>query len=368
MDIRANLAVIPDPRIERCKKHQLVDILLLCIIAMVCRVESIEDITFFGLAHIKWLKQYLALPHGIPSPDTILRVLGRIDHKKFEACFLDWTHGYFRERVQPGSVIAFDGKTVRGSATETEKGIHLVSAWADQLGLVLGQEKTSEKSNEITAIPRLLAALDVSGCVVTIDAMGCQKKIAGDIIRGKGDYVLALKENHPEVYAEVTALFPEEELGEAEYAEITKDHGRIEKREAWLCKDVTWFEGKEDWPGLKAFGCIRSSRTIKDVTTIEYRYFLTSLTDTTQFAHSVRAHWGIENKLHWTLDVAFREDYARNRKDHSASNLAVLRKITLNLLRLEPTEKYGKQKLSLNRKRLYASYNPDFLLKILCNL
>ena len=198
--------------------------------------------------------------------------------------------------------------------------------------------------------------------------MGCRKKIAGDIITGKGDYVLTLKENHPEAYAEVTAVFPGEELGEAEYTEISKDHVRIEKREAWLCKDITWFEGKKDWPGLKAFGCIRSGRTVKEVTTVVYRYFLTSLTDTTQFAHSVRAHWGIENKLHRTLDVAFREDYARNRKDHSAANLAVLRKITLNLLRLEPTEKYGKQKFSLNRKRLYASYNPEFLLKILCNL
>jgi predicted transposase YbfD/YdcC len=368
MDIRANLAIIPDPRIERCKKHLLVDILLLCIIGMVCGVESIEDITFFGATHLEWLKQYLALPHGIPSADTILRVLGRIDHTKFEECFLAWTQGYFRERVKPGSVIAIDGKTVRGSATETERGIHLVSAWADELGLVLGQVKTAEKSNEITAIPELLAALDLSGCIITIDAMGCQKQIAADIMQGKGDYVLALKENHPETYAEGSALFDEKDLGEAEYTETTKDHGRIEKREAWLYRDLAWFEGREDWPGLKAFGCIRSSRTIKEVTTIEYRYFLTSLTDAAQFAHSVRAHWGIENKLHWTLDVVFREDYARNRKDHSAANLAVLRKITLNLIRLESTEKLGKQKLSLGRKRLYASYNPDFLLNILFNL
>jgi predicted transposase YbfD/YdcC len=368
MDLRASLAIIPDPRIERCKKHYLSDILLLCIVAMVCGVESVEDIHFFGITHIEWLKRYLALPHGIPSADTILRVLGRINHTKFEECFLAWTRGYFRERVEPGSVIAIDGKTVRGSATETTRGIHLVSAWADSLGLVLGQVQTAEKSNEITAIPQLLAALDVAGCVVTIDAMGCQKHIAGDITRGKGDYVLALKENHPEVYGEVTALFPETELGEAEYTETTKDHGRIERREAWLYQDIGWFAGNKDWAGLKAFGCIRSSRTIQGNTTTVYRYFLTSLTDTAQFARSVRAHWGIENKLHWTLDVAFREDYARNRKDHSAANLAVLRKITVNLLRLEPTEKYGKQKFSLGRKRMYASYNPEFLLKILCNL
>ena len=170
MDIRANLAIIPDPRIERCKKHLLTDILLLCIIAMVCGVECIEDINFFGITHLKWLKQYLVLPHGIPSADTILRVLGRINHTKFEECFRNWTQGYFRERVRPGSVIAIDGKTIRGSATETGKGIHLVSAWANELGLVLGQVKTAEKSNEITAIPELLAALDVKGCIITIDA------------------------------------------------------------------------------------------------------------------------------------------------------------------------------------------------------
>ena len=368
MDIRASLAIIPDPRIERCKKHLLTDILLLCIIAMVCKVESVEDIPFFGSAHLNWLKKYLVLPHGIPSADTILRVLARIDHKKFEECLMNWTHGYFRERVQPGSVIAIDGKTVRGSGKKEGKGIHLVSAWADELGLVLGQVRTGEKSNEITAIPQLLSALDISGCVITIDAMGCQKQIASDITQGKGDYVLALKENHPEVYAEAKELFHEAGLGEAEYTEVTKDHGRIEKREAWLYKDLAWFEGLKNWDGLKAFGCIRSSRTINERTTTEYRYFLTSLADATQFAHAVRRHWGIENKLHWTLDVVFREDYARNRKDHSAANLAALRKITLNLIRLEPTEKIGNQKLSVNRKRLYASYNADFLLNILCNL
>ena len=367
MDIRTSLSSIPDPRIERRKKHLLVDILLLCIIAMVCRVETVEDIVFFGVTHLAWLKQYLSLPNGIPSADTILRVLARIDSKKFEESFLSWTSGYFKERVKPGSVIAIDGKAARGSASEEKKAVHLVSAWADEMALVLGQVQTEEKSNEITAIPELLAALDLTGCIVTIDAMGCQKAIVRDIIEQKGDYVLALKGNHPETCREVEELFEGSGLGEPEYSEVTKDHGRIEQREAWLCTDISWFAGKEQWEGLQGFGCVRSSRTVKGVTTIEKRYFLTSLTDVTQFARSVRAHWGIENKLHWTLDVAFREDYARNRKDHSAANLAVLRKITLNLLRLEPTEKYRTQKLSLNRKRLYAAYDPEFLLKILLN-
>ena len=169
-----------------------------------------ETITFFGITHIQWLKQYLALPNGIPSTDTILRVLARIDHTKFEECFLNWMRGW--ERSQLGYGIAIDGKTVRGSTTESERGIHLVSAWANELGLVLGQVKTAEKSNEITAIPQLLATLDLAGCIVTIDTMGCQKQIASDIKRGKGDYVLALRENHPEVYAEVTELFLQNDL------------------------------------------------------------------------------------------------------------------------------------------------------------
>jgi predicted transposase YbfD/YdcC len=349
----------------------LVDILLLCIIAMVCGVESVEDIAFFGITHEKWLKKYLELANGIPSADTLLRVLSRIDSKKFEASFLSWTRGYFKERVTDGAVIAIDGKTVRGSGSEERKAIHIVSAWADEMGLVLGQVQTSEKSNEITAIPDLIRALDISGCIVTIDAMGCQKDIAQDIVERKGGYVLSLKENHPQVYGEARELFAEIDTSRQSfpyYSEITKDHGRIEKREAWLSQDLSWFADREQWAGLKGLGCIRSTRTIKGVTTTETRYYLTSVTNVEQFARAVRTHWGIENKLHWTLDIAFREDYARNRKDHSAANLAVLRKITLNLIRLEPTEKYNTQKLSLNRKRLYASYDPVFLLKILLNL
>jgi predicted transposase YbfD/YdcC len=334
-------------------------------------MENVEDIVFFGETHEDWLRKYLALPNGIPSADTILRVLSRIDRRKFEGCFLSWTCGYFRERVHAGSVIAVDGKTVRGSACEERKAVHVVSAWADQMGLVLGQVQTEEKSNEITAIPALLEALDIAGCIVTIDAMGCQKAIAQAIVAKRGGYTLALKENHPEIYEEARKLF--EDIDEPgcsfpRHTEVTKDHRRIEKREAWLCTDVSWFAGLAAWMGLMAMGCIRSTRTEKGVVTTELRYYLTTLTDAGEFARSVHSHRGIENKVHWVLDVAFREDYARNRKDHSAANLAIVRKITLNLLRLEPTEKYGKRKLSLNRKRLYASYKPDFLLKILCNL
>jgi predicted transposase YbfD/YdcC len=228
--------------------------------------------------------------------------------------------------------------------------------------------QTEDQSNEITAIPQLLAALDIAGCIVTIDAMGCQKEIAKDSISTKGEYVRSFKENYLETHREVQELFEERSMSEAGYSEATKDHGRAEKREARLSTDIPWFAGKKQWKGLQGFGCICSSRAVKGKTTTEQRYFLTSLAGAAQFSRSVRTYWGIENKLHWTLDVAFREGYARNRKDHSAADMAVLQKITLNLIRLEPTEKYRTQKRSLNRKRLYASYNPDFLLNILLNL
>jgi hypothetical protein len=193
MDIRANLAIIPDPRTDRCKKHYLADILLLCIIAAVCGVESVEDISFFGITRIQWLKQYLVLPHGIPSADTILRVLARIGRTKFEEIFTNWARGHFTERAQLGPVIAVDGKTIRGSAGETGKAAHLVGARANELSLVLGQVNTTEESNEATAVPGSLAALDAAGCIVTIDVMGCQKHTAGGIIQGKGGMFCPLK-------------------------------------------------------------------------------------------------------------------------------------------------------------------------------
>jgi predicted transposase YbfD/YdcC len=207
MDMRTELALIPDPRIDRCKKHHWVDILLVCIIAMVCGIENVEDIAFFGETHQAWLKKYLTLPNGTPSADTIPRVLGRIDYRKFQEWFRSWTHGYCTERMSAGSVIAIDGKTVRGSAREERKAIHIVSAWAAELGLALGQVQTEEQSNEIMAIPALLGALDISGCIVTIDARGHQKAIAQDIVAQQGGYTRALNETHPEVYAEAPELF-----------------------------------------------------------------------------------------------------------------------------------------------------------------
>ena len=368
MDIREKLEEIPEPRMERCRKHNLVDILLLCIIAMICGETDVESIAFFGECNKQWLKDYLKLPNGIPSADTILRVLSRIDSKRFEDCLRSWMSGYFRDRVQAGSVVAIDGKTVRGSGNSEKKAIHLVSAWSDELHLVLGQVQTEEKSNEITAIPELLVALDLAGCIVTIDAMGCQKEIARTIVEKKSDYVLAVKGNHPTLSTEVKDYFETMPETTAHYTELTKDHGRIERRDAYLCTDISWFADKPKWEGLTAFGCIRSSRTIGNETAHETRYYMTTLTNVDQFAHAVRSHWGIENGLHWTLDVSFKEDYARNRKDHAPANMAILRKITLNLIKMEPTERFYNKKLSVHRKQLYAAYHPEYRVKILLNL
>ena len=370
MEIRKLLERIPDKRIDRCKKHNLADILLLCIIGMVCGQTDVESIVFWAELEESWLKKYLKLPHGIPSADTILRVLRQIDSKRFAECLTSWVGGYFQQH-RDGSIIAIDGKTVRKSDDGERKAIHLVSAWADELRLVLGQVQTEEKSNEITAIPELLRALDVSGCIITIDAMGCQKEIAAQIVEGKGEYVLALKGNHPQVYAEAVSLFEHHTLPPDAFSvttDLSKDHGRIEKREAYLCTDLSWFADREKWSDLGGIGCIKSQRTVGQNTSTETRYYLTSLTDVDTFARSVRTHWGIENKLHWTLDVAYREDFAHVRKDHAPANMAVIRKIALNLLRLEPTEKLHNKKLSIARKQLYASRNQDFLLNILAFL
>jgi predicted transposase YbfD/YdcC len=273
--------------------------------------------------------------------------------------------------MNTGSVIAADGKTVRGSESGERKAIHIVSARADGTGLVPGQAQAEGKPNEITAVPALPEALDISGCIVTIDATGCQKAATQTIVSKHGGCTLALKENRPEVYEEARELF--EGIGEPpgsfpSYTDATKDHGRIEKREARLCTDLSWFAGLAARAGLVAVGCIRSTRTAQGIVTREIRYYLTTLADAGGFARPARSHWGIGNKPHGVLDAAFREDYARNRKDHPAASLAILRKITLNLLRLEPTEKYRKRKLSLNRKRLCASCEPEFLFKFLFNL
>jgi predicted transposase YbfD/YdcC len=359
---------LEDPRIERTKLHPFLDIITLTICAVICGAEGPSDIEQYGQEKYDWLKTFLLLPNGVPSHDTIGRVLARIDPKKFQACFLRWIRTICQ--LSSGEVVPIDGKTLRHSY-DTELGqsaIHMVSAWAAHNRLVLGQVKVSQKSNEITAIPELLDVLDIAECIVTIDALGCQKDIAAQIIEKDADYILALKGNQQHLYDDVEHLFDsllQQEVASSrlEYYETTeRGHGRVEVRRHWTTSALDVLRTKEQWRGLQTVGLIESERTLNGETTLERRYYLLSLPNNAQtFARSVRAHWGIENLVHWVLDVAFREDMSRIRMDHGPENFALIRHIALNLLRQETSFKG-----SIKTKRLKAGWNNTYLMKVLC--
>jgi predicted transposase YbfD/YdcC len=359
---------LEDPRIERTKLHPLIDIVTLTVCAVICGAEGPVDIEQYGREKYDWLKTFLALPNGIPSHDTIGRVLGRIDPQQFQACFLRWIQDICQ--LVSREVVPIDGKTLRHSY-DTELGqsaIHIVSAWAASNRLVLGQLKVSEKSNEITAIPELLGVLDIADCIVTIDALGCQKEIANRIIEKDADYVLALKGNQEQLYADVKQLF-DALLGQ-DIAPATLDyyetadagHGREEVRRYWTTSALQTLRTKDQWRGLQTVGLVESERSLNGETTLEQRYYILSLAnDARTFGTSVRAHWGIENVVHWVLDVAFREDMSRIRIDHGPENFALIRHIALNLLQRERSFKG-----SVKTKRLKAGWNNAYLTKVLC--
>ena len=381
--IAAYFGKLPDPRGEaRALRHELLDILTIALCAMLSGAETFTDMERFGEAKFDWLRERLglSLAYGVPSHDTFGRLFARLDPKSFAQAFAEWTQDLHSQTQ--GEVIALDGKTLRRSFdTATGQGaLHLVTAWASENRLVLAQQAVDEKSNEITAIPLLLEMLDIRGCVVTADALNTQKTIAQKVIAQGGDYVLALKENHALLYADVTGFCDWARARPGGLNEMAVDstqtrewgHGRQEVRRCW-CLEATggdWPEAVRQWDGLRTIVCIESERRQQtpDPNTqslsapqCERRYYLSSLPgEAPRLLKTVRDHWGIENSQHWVLDVAFDEDKSRVRKDHAAKNLATLRRLALNLLRKNTSDKGG-----VKAKRMKAAWNHDYLLTIL---
>ncbi len=365
-------AHVTDPRVERTKEHVLLEIIVIAVCGIICGADSWAEIEVWGQENESWLGQFLALPNGIPSHDTFGRVFARLDETQFQNAFIDWVQAAFT--ITGGQVIAIDGKQLRRSHDHTlgKAAIHMVSAWATQNHLTLGQRKVDAKSNEITAIPQLLDMLMVEGGIVTIDAMGCQTEIAQKIIDKKAAYVLALKENQPKLYQDVVALFDHAQqtpfsAATSDYVRtIEKDHGRIEIRECWTFSDPDGFpylHNAAAWANLHTVVMVRRERRLPDKTTVETAYYISSLPKAAgPLLEATRSHWGVENSLHWVLDVAFREDESRMRHGNSPQNFAVLRHVALNLLKQEVTTKLG-----LKAKRLKAACSHAYLLKVLGN-
>lgn len=363
---------LTDPRIDRTKLHKLLDILVITICAIIAGADNWEDIAEFGQAKLDWFKTFLELPNGIPSHDTFNRVFARLDPQEFRHGFMSWISAV--SEVIGGQVVAIDGKVLRRSHDRGigQAAIDMVSAWACANRLVLGQVKVDDKSNEISAIPQLLQGLEVSGCIVTIDAIGCQTEIAEAIIAQQADYVLSLKENQGRLFEDVQLLFDDLEKSQYQayafdyHKTVNKNHGRLEIRECWTISDVEilrHLRGFENWKNLSTVSRIRAQRQIGEEKSCEDRYHIASIIGAKRVLGAVRSHWGIENELHWTLDIAFDEDRCRVRKDNGPENFAILRHIALNLLKQEQTCKRG-----IKGKRLLAAWKEDYLLKVLAGL
>lgn len=367
LSIAEHFKAVEDPRIERSKEHLLIDILTIAILAVICGADGWVGIETYGKAKHKWLETFLALPNGIPSHDTFARVFAQLEPEQLQACFLSWVRSVCR--MTEGEVIAIDGKTVRRSydAGKGKGAIHMVSAWASQNRLVLGQRKVDDKSNEITAIPELLKVLDLHGCIVTIDAMGTQKAIANQITAQGGDYVLALKGNQGNLFEDVQQIFEQAQANDFEgiehdfYETLDAGHGRIEKRRCWSLGQVEWLIDAEKWTGFTSIAMVEALRQWEGETSREVRYYISSLAPDAQcLAEAIRTHWSIENPLHWVLDVAFREDECRIRSGHAPENFALLRHLALSALNQEKTANVG-----VKNKRLRAGWDDNYLLKVL---
>jgi predicted transposase YbfD/YdcC len=363
-----HFSTLDDPRIDRSKLHKLIDILVIAICATICGAEGWEDFELFGNCKLDWFKSFLELPHGIPSPDTFRRVFARLDPQQFQTAFLDWVRSI--TRLTEGQVVAIDGKPLRRSHDRAsgKSAVQIVSAWAEENRLVLGQAKVDEKSNEITAIPELLRLLAISGCSVTTDAMGCQTEITAAIIQKQADDVLAVKGNQNHLLEDVVGYFDwalPDRFNETSYTTaetVDGEHGRVEVRRCYATEDIAWLRRKAEWKGIRSIAMIESERSVAgEEPSRERRYYISSLEgDAKQLNRVIRGHWSIENSLHWVLDIAFREDDSRIRKDHGPENMATLRHIALNLLKQDKSIKVG-----IKSKRKNAGWDERYLLKVL---
>ena len=357
------LEEVPDPRVTATVDHALPDILTIALCTILCGGESFYDMEEFGQVRLDWLKTFLSLRHGAPTHDTYNRVFQALDPAKFGDCLSRWTQSV--RSVLGGEVVALDGKTLRRALKKGEDARVIVNAWATESGLLLGQRKVRDKSNEITVVPELLRALQLAGCIVTADALHCQRNIAREIVEADADYVLALKGNQGTAFAEVKA-FLDDAIARKETHLVTletlgKEHGRIEERRYWQSGQLEWFADRKEWEGLQSVGVVEARRTAGGKETVHRRYYLSSLkADAEKFAKAVRGHWGVENGLHWVLDVVFGEDQSRARTGHAAENLAATRRMAVSLLRRDNT-----CRRSIKGKLLRAALDPDYLKLIL---
>ena len=359
---------IEDIRIERGKKHKLIDIITISICAVVCGADGWIDIEMYGIARKKWLEKFLELPNGIPSHDTFARVFSQISPEEFNKSFLSWIKGI--SKITVGEIIAFDGKQSRNSGDEKngQGVINTVSAWAASNRLVLGQKKVEGKSNEITALPELIKILDLAGCIVTIDAMGCQREIVKKIVEKDADYVIAVKQNQPSLYEQIEQLFKQaiktdsKDLKISAFSSKEMNRGREEIRNYLMLTDVAErIDPLQKWEKLTSIGMVESVRVVNEKTSVETRYFISSLwNDAKKLAEAIRSHWSIENSLHWVLDVAFKEDNSRIRKDNAPANFAVLRHMAVNIIGQNKS-----RKLSVRSKRFLASLDEEYSNELL---
>jgi predicted transposase YbfD/YdcC len=357
---------VKDPRVNRLRRHLFLDIIVIAMLAVIANADTWKDIHIWGETHRAWLGSYLALPNGIPSRDTFRRTISRIDPQAFQNAFLRWLRG-LRKGLQ--GIVAIDGKTLRGSRWREESPLHIVSAWATEQHLTLGQRQVDDKSNEITAIPELLKMLELKGAIVTIDAMGCQKEIAAGIIEAKGNYCLAVKGNQETLESDIASSFAEsydqDVHGQQQHftAEEKRPHGRMESRSYYTLPASEKLRTREDWVGLKSIGMAVSYRgegtTEAEEGVVRY-YIMSFASNAEEFARAVRGHWGIENSLHWVMDVTFREDESRIRKDHGGENVSWLRRLAITLLKNDKTRKD-----SIRAKRIRAGYDTSYLAEII---